>query len=575
MIQRHVINRQICDLVVPEQERAHELQEEAKRVLFTQVSPVLDELFTSLTRNGEVIRLDRLEVDIGVLAAGNLEDQLSLRIKTQVEAALSQEIDNLKFHPREGSYGKIFSAEESDLQAFREFLETGTLPWWFSKDRSAGLDSWLVDLIGQQPLELTRVLHEAGRPLVVQRIVKQFSVSCQSKLLKLLSGPQAQHVEDLLNHWHILLEQVVRQGKLGGWSRDSKKEISDFLHKELFHDLMMVTPYSIDLGDLSRRILARLILQGGEKSQNALSKLLIHVQRLPEDHPLRRSVEHEVQHLAQSTREHDRPKRLEDRQEENQPFIQSEPMGLTELSRRAIGSEGNVLEVTHESLSEGQRFGTQMKESSKAPPAQDAPQVSEAWPLSLFQSERYQQDTDSRESDASTSLSPSQITDDHYISNAGLVLLWPFLKNLFTSLDLLDKNTFHSQVAQERAVLLLQHLVTGEVEWAEPELLLNKLLSGWELQQPVSRAIQLTESERQESQELLSSVIGHWAVLKKTSIPSFRQSFLQREGRLTEQEHGWHLTIPRAGYDVLLDRLPWGIGFVLLPWMKTPLSVEW
>ncbi len=577
MIHRHVISRQICDLVVPDQEGAHGLQEEARRVLLTQVPPVLDELFTSLTRHGEVIRLDRLEVDIGVLAAGNLEDQLMLQIKTQVEDALTKEIDDRRFHQPEGSFGKIANVEESDLQAFRVFLETGTLPWWCSQHRSANLDSWLIDLMDQQPLELTRVLHESGRPLVIQRIVKQFSISCQSKLLKLLSGLQAQHVEDLLNHWHLLIELVVQRGPLGRWSCDSKKEISEFLYRELFLGLMLVTPHSMDLEVLSQRIFARLTLQEGEKPRDVLKKLVVHIQRFSEDSPLRRGVEHEVQHLDQSEILHDRPKRIEDRYEKELPFTQSKQLGQTDLLLKAQDSEGNALEETREKQSEEHRFGTPPGESPKAPLSQNAADTSEVLLVPSIQSEIYPLISDSGKSDLFSHSSPSPIptTEDHYISNAGLVLLWPFLKNLFASLEFLDKNTFHGQAAQERAVLLLQYLVTGEMEWAEHELLLNKLLSGWDFPQPIARAIQLTESEQKESQDLLSSVIGHWAVLKKTSIPSFRQSFLQREGRLTEQEHGWHLTIPRTGYDVLLDRLPWGIGFVLLPWMKTPLSVEW
>ncbi len=46
-------------------------------------------------------------------------------------------------------------------------------------------------------------------------------------------------------------------------------------------------------------------------------------------------------------------------------------------------------------------------------------------------------------------------------------------------------------------------------------------------------------------------------------------------GDLLRVDEGWRLKVARTGYDVLLDRLPWGIGFVLLPWMKQPLYVEW
>ena len=64
-------------------------------------------------------------------------------------------------------------------------------------------------------------------------------------------------------------------------------------------------------------------------------------------------------------------------------------------------------------------------------------------------------------------------------------------------------------------------------------------------------------------------MIEQWRILKKTSVDGFRESFLQREGRLSLQENGWSLKVARASYDVLLDQLPWGISVVLLPWMKS------
>ena len=50
---------------------------------------------------------------------------------------------------------------------------------------------------------------------------------------------------------------------------------------------------------------------------------------------------------------------------------------------------------------------------------------------------------------------------------------------------------------------------------------------------------------------------------------------IQREGILKHGGIGWQLTVSRTGFDVLLERLPWGIGFVMLPWMDEPVAVQW
>jgi len=71
------------------------------------------------------------------------------------------------------------------------------------------------------------------------------------------------------------------------------------------------------------------------------------------------------------------------------------------------------------------------------------------------------------------------------ISNAGLVILGPFLKHFFSNLGYLEDKNFKDQSSQERAALLLQNLVDPNAEYAEEDLLLNKILCGI----PIHRSI--------------------------------------------------------------------------------------
>ncbi len=167
------------------------------------------------------------------------------------------------------------------------------------------------------------------------------------------------------------------------------------------------------------------------------------------------------------------------------------------------------------------------------------------------------------------------VKGSQYIDNAGLVLVWPFLNRYFQSLGLLEENRFVSEEHWERAVLLLYYVQTGKSRVYEHNLLFNKLLCDWPLEKPLCFQFDPSQTEEQETTELLLSVIQHWTVLKNTSIDGLRQSFLQREGRLTEKDHGWELFINRKGFDILLDQLPWSISTIYLPWMKESIFVEW
>ena len=166
-------------------------------------------------------------------------------------------------------------------------------------------------------------------------------------------------------------------------------------------------------------------------------------------------------------------------------------------------------------------------------------------------------------------------TTTAYVANAGLVLLWPFLNMLFDRLGYLEQRRFKSPALAERAAHLLQFLATGEENFPEYELVLNKLLCGVETAQPVARAVQLTPEERSLGEDLLRAVLQRWEVLKNTSVAGLRETFLRRAGRLDYHTERVALTVETKTLDILLDQRPWAISTIRLPWMPLPLYVTW
>jgi hypothetical protein len=163
-----------------------------------------------------------------------------------------------------------------------------------------------------------------------------------------------------------------------------------------------------------------------------------------------------------------------------------------------------------------------------------------------------------------------------YVRNAGLVILHPYLTRLFTMLQLIDNKEFKSFAEACKAVYLLQYLAFKEYQgFEESDLMLNKLLCGIDLDEPLLGDIELTETEKETCESLLQGVIANWTIMGKTSPDALRNSFLQREGRLSEEKEAWVLRVAQSGLDVLVERLPWGIGTIKLATMKKMLTVEW
>ena len=100
-------------------------------------------------------------------------------------------------------------------------------------------------------------------------------------------------------------------------------------------------------------------------------------------------------------------------------------------------------------------------------------------------------------------------------------------------------------------------------------------LSGVPLHQAIETPPPLSTDRKEESNRLLEAVIANWPALKNTSPDGLRGTFLQREGALRPKDDNWHLLLTRTGFDVLMDRLPWTISTIQLPWMPWLLRTDW
>lgn len=162
-----------------------------------------------------------------------------------------------------------------------------------------------------------------------------------------------------------------------------------------------------------------------------------------------------------------------------------------------------------------------------------------------------------------------------FIENAGLILLWPFMSFYFEKLGLLSEHKFTSVKAAIRGACLLQYLITGTETSQEHELPLNKILCQLPKNHPVYITDALTQAEKDLSEELLKTAISRWEIIKNTSIEGFRNSFLKREGKLEWPEDKIILTVEPKTFDMLVDKIPWNISVIKLPWMKQTLHVKW
>jgi hypothetical protein len=162
-----------------------------------------------------------------------------------------------------------------------------------------------------------------------------------------------------------------------------------------------------------------------------------------------------------------------------------------------------------------------------------------------------------------------------FVNNAGLIILHPFLSELFRHCGWLVKNKFLNSYAQTMAVYALHYLATGEIEAFEHELIFPKFLAGMDREALLEPVEPLNNREQAACNELLGEILKHWKPLRNTSPQGLREAYLQRNGKLENIYSGWHLSIEQKTLDILLSRLPWGISLIKFPWMPQMLTVTW
>jgi hypothetical protein len=159
-----------------------------------------------------------------------------------------------------------------------------------------------------------------------------------------------------------------------------------------------------------------------------------------------------------------------------------------------------------------------------------------------------------------------------FVSNAGMVILFPFLTSVF---ETLNYSKGKQLIAADRALAFLNYVEREDEEFRPHHADLYKIVCGLPDNYISSPDVQLTEQEKEESEMLLSSVISHWKALKQTSPNGLREGFLWREGKLEQRGFDYHLRVEQKAQDLLLAKIPWGYGVIQLPWMQNFLYVDW
>jgi hypothetical protein len=452
------------------------------------LTPALEKMLDRAAPAQGHLTIERLEIDVGAFTLGNLEHGLTEAVTYSIEKQL-RELSIPVESPVQKTETKILqkSEQQSIHETFFHFLNTGSLPWWFSLPAGKNLEQVLLDVWSETQPAATGagVLHVLASERARKRLVLQFSTAFLQQLLSRLSPAELKLVDDII---------------------------------ERFGDpSLTATEIKMFTQNVWQTAFAGLAAGKAQTSEAIVTQAW---QALPET---------KWQMVV-----------LQERLQRHWPEL---PLAAPRKKDESAQPDRSRFEAKADSRSN----------DTQQPGSQDADHCNES---------RTAQTTDAID-----------LNEGLYVDCAGIVILHPFLPRFFEGLAIAADDRL---LQTERALCLLNYLVTGEEIAPEYALILPKLLCNIPLDAPVDSLVELIAAEREEATALLEVVIGHWDALRNTSVDGLRGTFLVRPGKVSLRDDGdWLLQVEAKSFDILLDQLPWGIGIIKLPWMVKMLWVEW
>ncbi|MEI9921443.1 MAG: contractile injection system tape measure protein [Bacteroidota bacterium] len=511
----HIIDKQTVDLSIQRVEDFHPVADRLQELLYHQVYPQLSDEMDRLCDDESTITIQRVEIDLGVIRSVD-EANIADLIVREISRKLRSSIQILAGRSVEHGVAIV----QSDVYSWRlwcKYLKTGVMPSGVRPElNQEELERVLLKGISSSYRE--EIINIIRETLIDKHAAKRLSIVFSLQFIEEIAIATSIMIED-----HVEIKQMIRE--LVAYTK-----IDHLVIERVFWEYLLTNrgddPTIFFVGFINALVLKysnkdwheilTKWMQGRSESSRSISN--------------QGSINAFLKLLLSTTSYSD----------------------FRELSRKAFSAV--VDKISSSAFEVIQSKGT----ISFMPRTQSSDSVRSSTSSPLW-----------RDRDA-------DLKEPIYTKHAGLVITASFLPHFFEAVGLIRNDRFINIHAQEEAVRLAGFLATGDVGMSDWELLVPKILCGLPIDHPISSDEILDDMKLDEGVTLLRSIISHWNVLGDSSVDGLRQGFLQRDGKLTQQENGeWLLQVEKRTIDILLDRLPWGFGMIRHSWMRGMLTTEW
>lgn len=530
MEQNHIIHKVVIEVSVNNRKKAYEIKDNISSFLTMDVFPKLEKHFNKAQAKlkAHTLQISRLSLEINQTGA-DLNAELESNIITALREELSEKIiEGSKQVTNTGNADdtntdeqatiSLLSEEEKLLLSFIHFIEKGYMPWWNSSENKVSIfepDSF-KKMVSTKAFT-AKMAFSLRNPKVRERIINQLTDTQIEQICRVIIKTKDFNIV-LKNP---IIKKVVQQS------------LTD--RKAIWSLILSVLIQSFDHSD---DVLQNYIVQQSVK--------MIPLLQASENEVAEEQIWQAITAVFPFIKER-----------ETARFVTLRKQNDTDTDKTAGINKKNSPDAIQKAVQKGAETETKPESESK------------------FESEAKA----ARESkvEFGDNLQDETLTDDevngYQVENAGLVIIQPFMYNLFKHCNLVDPVT-NKLTDPETGVHLLHYIATGKTNQPESGMLFEKFLCNIPFNQSINRHIKLSRKQKSEAAKVIKAVQQNWSTMKTSSVGLLQHEFFQRPGKLMLADNQT-LTIERKTQDILLDKLSWGISMIKLPWHNQFIFVNW
>ena len=192
----HVVEEQDVEVRVGGQDAAYSLLERIGEMNRSRFLPVIERVFDEFDRPDEIVRIDRLDLDLGLLAESDLgkaEERLATALREALRKAMPPRTAGETEVPALfASVTAVRDLGKALVDAFLHYLLHGAWPYGSALDVATAPAELLARLIETEPGALASMLRRQGRSeAVLRRLVAQMPPELLERLLPVLEPADA------------------------------------------------------------------------------------------------------------------------------------------------------------------------------------------------------------------------------------------------------------------------------------------------------------------------------------------------------------------------------------------------